>query len=209
MAAEEGRVKAVQDAITDETTLVEAARGGDVSSFSALVRLYADRAVRVATSLTGSREDGQDLAQEAFVRAYQNLASFRGKSRFYTWFYRILTNLCHDHLRRKKMRGFAAFWTGSESGREAIAETVPSRDPDASRMLLDAELEQKLRTALAGLPFRQRSVFALRYLDGLSLAEIAESLGLSEGAVKAHLWQAMQKMKKNLGTYLGKEAENE
>ncbi len=204
--AAENKAAAVENAITDEKVLIEAARGGDVSSFSALVRLYAARAVRVATSLTGNREDGEDLVQEAFVKAYQNLSAFRGTSKFYTWFYRILANTCHDHLRRKKMRGFVAFWQAGEREPEAVVETVPSGAPDAARLLLDGELEEKLHTALAELPFRQRSVFALRYLDGLTMAEIAASLDLSEGAVKAHLWQAMQKMKKYLGAYLEKES---
>jgi RNA polymerase sigma-70 factor (ECF subfamily) len=206
--AVQDRARAVAETTADETKLVESARGGDVSSFSALVRLYADRAVRVATSLTGNRQDGEDSAQEAFVKAYQSLPSFRGTSKFYTWFYRILANVCHDHVRRNRMRGFVGFWKGGDGDRETAVESVPSETPDAARSALDGELEEKLHAALAGLPFRQRSVFALRYLDGLSLAEIAESLGLSEGAVKAHLWQAMQKMKKRLGAYLGKEPEN-
>src|SRR5271165_4559659 len=88
----------------DDSALIRQAQLGDTSAFEELVRQY-DRAVlRLATHLTGSPEDGQDVYQEAFLRAYVNLGSFRFECSFYTWLYRIVTNLCLDHLRRKRSR---------------------------------------------------------------------------------------------------------
>ena len=173
-----------------EETLVQQVREGDLRSFSALVELYQERAIHVAYSFLGNFEDARDVAQEAFVKAYQNFSRFDERSRFYTWFYRILVNGCKDFLRRKKGRPTA-------SGPDPV-ENIPASGRSARQELMDQELGMEIQKALDELPFQQRSVFTLRYLEGLKLEEIAESLNLSVGAVKAHLWQAGQKMRKRL-----------
>jgi RNA polymerase sigma-70 factor (ECF subfamily) len=171
-----------------EEALLNAARGGDLRSFSALVRLHEERAIRLAHSLLGNWEDARDAAQEAFVKAYQGLPRFKGEARFGTWLHRIIVNGCKDFLRKKTVRRFLA-----------PAEEIPAREPGPLQGLLNQELGETIRRALEALPFQQRSVFALRYLEGFGLDEIAAALGLSVGAVKAHLWQAGQKMKRSLG----------
>ncbi|MBI3307408.1 MAG: RNA polymerase sigma factor [Candidatus Omnitrophica bacterium] len=179
-----------QDNIQDHV-LIRKAREGDVSSFSALVRLYERRAVHIAYSFLGNREDARDAAQEAFVKIYENLSRFRGDSQFSTWFYRILVNTCKDFLKKKRIK----FVNPEEE------DNVPEKEtdqPDALEALLNKELGSSIRQALDKLPFQQRSAFTLRYLEGLSLQEIAYAMDLTEGAVKAHLWQAQEKMKKNL-----------
>jgi RNA polymerase sigma-70 factor (ECF subfamily) len=188
----------------NESSLVLQAQRGDLKSFSALVEIYQGRAVTVAYSFLGNFEDARDLAQEAFIKAHEKLSSFKAESRFYTWFYRILANLCKDFLRKKKVRKAISFFAGGrdeEDGEDMFAR-VPSPAKNAGAILVNEELGEKIFRAMDRLPFQQKSVFALRYLDGLSMAEIAESLNISEGAVKAHLWQAGQKMKKSLGAYL-------
>lgn len=199
------RVELMPDQTTvSESLLILQAQGGDLKSFSALVEIYQERAVTVAYSFLGNFEDARDLAQEAFIRAHEKISTFKAESRFYTWFYRILANLCKDFLRKKKVRKTISFFTGGrdEEDREEVSARVPSRAKDAGAILVNEELGEKILKAMERLPFQQKSVFALRYLEELSLAEIAESLKLSEGAVKAHLWQAGQKMKKSLGDYL-------
>lgn len=185
-----------------EAAYIEEARSGNAGSFSALVELYQERAIHTANSFVGNFEDARDIAQEAFVKAYQNLSGFDGRSRFYTWFYRILVNACKDFLRRKKIRQTVSFWLGRPEDEDDAPDPSanipdPSRSP--SQMLADRELGASILEAVEKLPGRQKSVFILRYLEGMSLNEIAETLSLSLGAVKAHLWQAGQKMKSSLG----------
>ena len=182
-----------------ENILVDQARSGDVESFSALVEFHQERAVRAAYGFVGNLEDARDIAQEAFVKAYERLADFKGQSKFYTWLYRILVNGCKDFLRKKKWRQTFSFWFGKEED-ESLDPTLQIADSakNASEFLINKELGAALSQALEALPFRQKSVFVLRYLEGLGLNEIAEALRISVGAVKANLWQANQKMKRLL-----------
>ena len=178
-----------------EAELIEKARSGDTESFSALVELHQERAIRAANALVGNLEDARDLAQEAFVKAYQNLDRFESKSRFYTWLYRILANTCKDFLRKRKLRRTFSFWFGNEEEGETDAiSRVPDRSKNAEQMLENRELGFTVQNAMATLPFRQKLVFTLRYMEGLSLDDIASSLNITVGAVKANLWQAGQKM---------------
>ena len=180
-------VKSVED-------LLHKAREGEVQAFTALVKLYEERIFHTACSLVGNREDARDLAQETFVKAYHGLKNFQGKSQFSTWLTRILINTAKDFIRKKQARTF-----------ESVLENVPAKNAGALEGLVNQELEAALHEAMQGLPFQQKSLFALRYLEGLSLEEIAETSGLSIGGVKASLWQAAQKMKKKLRPWMEKE----
>lgn len=187
----------------NEIELVRQAQSGDIQAYSGLVDLYKERAIRVAYSLVGNLEDAKDLSQDAFVKAFDSLQSFKADSRFYTWFYRILSNTCKDFLRKKKVRGAILFWTPKEDEEaEAPEARIRDKSKNASEALLNDELSSELYRAIEKLPFQQKSAFCLRYLDGMSLEEVAQSMELSVGAVKAHIWQAVDKMKKNLGPYL-------
>ncbi len=190
-----------------EKELITLAKSGDLDAFTALVELYQERAIRVAYSIVGNFEDARDLAQEAFMKAHEKLGSFKEESRFYTWLYRIVSNLCKDFLRKKNLRKFISFWDrpGEDDHDENPEERVAGSVRAASQELLNTELGEKIFEALDKLPFRQRSAFALRYLEGLELAEIAESMDLSVGTVKAHLWHAVQKTRKILKEYLSPE----
>ena len=175
----------------DERVLIQKARGGDAQAFSALVRSYQEDAIHLAYSFLRNWEDARDVAQEAFVKAYQGLGGFRHESQFSTWLYRIVMNLCKDFLRRKKTRP-------ADEPLDINLE-VMAKGPDPRRSLMNQEMGAALQEAIRELPFRQQSVFVLRYLEGLPLEEIAKTAGISVGAVKAHLWQACEKMKKRLG----------
>lgn len=208
----EGQGPEVEEHVTDaadsrnETLWIEKAKARDVAAFSGLVKRYEERMLHVAYSFLGNREDARDLAQEAFIKAYDALPGFKGGSRFSTWLYRILANLCKDHLRKKSVRRHLAFVPRESEEEESRPEDkVPSPYTDARGELMNQELGAAIREAMETLPVQQKSAFALRYLEGLSLAEIAEALKLSEGAVKAHLWQAAQKMQKRLAAYAGRQ----
>lgn len=190
--------------VPQEVDLARRAREGDVQAFGALVTLYQERSIRLAYSLLGNWEDSRDAAQEAFVKAYQALKTFKSESLFSTWFYRILVNHCRDFQRRKKVRSHLSQDVNSfaEEDEPSLENRVPSASPGPLSRALDRELEARIREDLKALPERQRTVFSLRYFDGMTLHEIAETLMITEGAVKANLWQAGEKMKSRLSEYL-------
>jgi len=138
----------------DDTLLIREAQQGNTAAFEELVRQY-DRAVlRLAVHLTGSQEDDQDIYQEAFLRAYINLARFRFECSFYTWIYRIVTNLCLDHLRKKNSHGRHVTTTVSRDGEEEeVLNRMPDHSPDASpqRSLAGRELRRCILRALGRL----------------------------------------------------------
>lgn len=186
------------NATANPDLLVARARQGDVPAFSRLVEMYEEKAIHTAYAFLGNMEDARDAAQESFVKAYQSLRSFKGQSKFSTWLVRIVINVSKDALRKRKSRGFFLFLKPSGKEEKDPVETVESKAADSRKQLMDREIETEVRRAMETLPFQQKTAFTLRYLEGLSLEEIAETLGLSTGAVKAHLWQAGQKMKKYL-----------
>jgi RNA polymerase sigma-70 factor (ECF subfamily) len=185
----------------DDAFLIRAAQQGDTAAFEELVRVY-DRAVlRLAIHLTGSPEDGQDIYQEAFLRAYINLARFRFECSFYTWIYRIVTNLCLDHLRKKYSRGRDLTTTVSPDGEEEdVLDRVPDHRPSASpeRSLDGRELRRTIHLALGRLSPRERMVFELRHYHGMRLRTVAGILNTTEGTVKNTLFRATHKLRLEL-----------
>lgn len=189
----------MEETAVKEKWFLARAREGDLEAFSALVRIYEVRAVHTAYAILGNFEDARDAAQEAFIKAHGALSQFREDSQFFTWFYRILSNSCKDHLRKRKMQGFLSFGLGvkNEDGETLTIDAV-SAERSAGQNAQDHELGNLIAKAMDKLPFQQRTAFGLRYLEGLSLEEVAGNMNLSVGAVKATLWQAAQKMKKHL-----------
>jgi RNA polymerase sigma-70 factor, ECF subfamily len=185
----------------DDTRLILEAQQGSTAAFEELVRLY-DRAVlRLAVHITGSEEDAQDIYQEAFLRAYVNLNRFRFECSFYTWIYRIVTNLCLDHLRRKHSRGRDLTTTVFPDGQEeSILDRVPDQRPGASpeRSLVGRELRERILSALARLSARERMVFELKHYHGLRLRTVAGMLNTTEGTIKNTLFRATHKLRTEL-----------
>jgi RNA polymerase sigma-70 factor (ECF subfamily) len=182
----------------DDSALIRQAQQGDTAAFEELVRQY-DRAVlRLAIHLTGSPEDGQDIYQEAFLRAYINLARFRFECSFYTWIYRIVTNLCLDHLRKKNSRGRDLNTTMSPEGEpEDLLDRMPDHSPAASpeRSFAGRELQQCIVRALGRLSPRERMVFELKHYHGMRLRTVAGMLNTTEGTIKNTLFRATHKLR--------------
>lgn len=182
----------------DDTQLIQQAQQGDARAFEGLVKQY-DRAVlRLAVHLTGSIEDGQDICQEAFLRAYINLNSFRFECSFYTWIYRIVTNLCLDHLRRKNSRGRDVVTTMSPDGEEeAVIDRVSDQRPSASpeRNFVARELRRCVVRAMKRLSPRERMVFELKHYHGMKLRTVAGILNTTEGTIKNTLFRATHKLR--------------
>jgi RNA polymerase sigma-70 factor, ECF subfamily len=188
-------------AAVDDTLLIREAQMGNSAAFEELVRQY-DRAVlRLAVHLTGSQEDGQDIYQEAFLRAYINLGSFRFECSFYTWIYRIVTNLCLDHLRKRSSRARDLTTTLSSDGEEEqVLDRLPDQRAGTSpeRSMMSRELRAFIRRAMERLSPRERVVFELKHYHGLRLRTVAGILNTSEGTIKNTLFRATHKLRTQL-----------
>jgi RNA polymerase sigma-70 factor (ECF subfamily) len=185
----------------DDARLIRAAQQGNTAAFEQLVQRY-DRAIlRLTIHLTGSGEDGQDIYQEAFLRAYKHLPRFRFECSFYTWIYRIATNLCLDHLRRKRARGHEITIDYSPDGQEQnLLDRIPDHSAGASpeRNLTRRVLQEHIIRALGSLTPRERMVFELKHYHGLQLRSVAGILNTTEGTVKNTLFRATHKLRLQL-----------
>ncbi|HUQ49936.1 MAG TPA: sigma-70 family RNA polymerase sigma factor [Terriglobales bacterium] len=185
----------------DDTDLIRQAQRGDRAAFETLVRQYDQAVLRLALHLTGSESDAQDIYQEAFLKAYRHVGNFRFECSFYTWIYRIVTNLCLDHLRRKKTRREdSAVTVGSDGEEHDMMENVSDDRAGANpeRDLMRRELGGKIAIALNKLTPRERIVFELKHYQGLKLRTIGEMLNTTEETAKNTLFRATQKLRGTL-----------
>ena len=182
---------------TDDQTLVERCRNGDVAAFEPLVEKYRERVWRLAFNYLRDREEAWDVAQDAFIRAWQALPSFRGQSAFYTWLFRIVINVATDRARQRAARG-RAFGTDpvpEEDWDRVLVE--PGGGPDAAAAR--AEQRERIRRALNALPEHHRAIIMLSDLEGLSYREIAEVLDIPMGTVMSRLHNARKRLRDVLG----------
>ncbi len=185
----------------DDTFLIREAQRGNRVAFEELVRHY-DRAVlRLALHFTGSEADAQDIYQEAFLKAWKSLGNFRFECSFYTWIYRIATNLCLDHLRKRKVRKEdSPVFTDDEGQEHSIVDRVQDARPAANpeRDLMGREIGGYIANALTKLTPRERMVFELKHYHGLKLRTVGEILNTSEETAKNTLFRATQKLRRAL-----------
>ena len=188
-----------------DVELVARAQDGDQTAFEALVRQYQGKAYAIAYNMcSGDSEEARELTQEAFLRAYRSLKNFRGKSSFYTWFYRILINTCFDSRRRRsRLEKIFSFWR-RDKHEKVLSDEIDAQYPDPKEYtnpmaaLSNKQLGHEIRQALASLPEKQRMVFQLKVLHGMRIHEIAKIMGSAEGTVKSHLFRATQFMREAL-----------
>jgi len=185
----------------EEAVLVGSVKQGDRSSFDRLVALYQRLGLNVAYGFVGNFEDAKDVLQEAFVKAYLNIKGFQEKSRFSSWFYRIVVNCSLDFLRKRKnvKRMFRDPLT-DENGQEVELE-VPDNRYEPAKTAMTRELGQKLEEGIANLPEKQRLCFILKHQNGLSVVEIAQVIRCRPSTVKVHLFRAVDNLRKNLAKY--------
>jgi RNA polymerase sigma-70 factor (ECF subfamily) len=188
----------------DEFALIRAAQQGDQVAFEQLVRAYDQSVLKLAMNLLRSAEDASDVYQEAFLRVFKNLHSFRFDCSFHTWLYRIVTNLCLEHLRKRKVRKEEAAVVQTADGTMDRLDTLTEEraDGDPQRKLLTGELRAKIQKILGELTPRERMVFEMRHYQGMRLRAIGEVLGTTEEAAKNCLFRATQKMRSALGSFL-------
>jgi RNA polymerase sigma-70 factor (ECF subfamily) len=182
-------------------SLIQAAQRGDQDAFEQLVRAHDQSVLRLAMNLLRSPEDARDVYQEAFLRVYRNLDSFRFDCSFHTWLYRIVTNICLDQLRKRKVRKEESAVVETSDGpvdrMEAFEEEAAHADPE--RSFWNRQLKHRIEGALQELSPRERMVFELRHYQGLRLRNIGEMLGTTEEAAKNCLFRATRKMRAGLG----------
>jgi RNA polymerase sigma-70 factor, ECF subfamily len=188
---------AVQNRI-DDTLLVREAQRGSRTAFEELVRNYDQAVLRLALHLTGSEHEAQDIYQEAFLKAYKNLGRFRFECSFYTWIYRIVTNLCLDNIRKKQVRKEDAPVATDADGEvyDVLAQVADARSgANPERDLMRRELGGKIAKALEKLTPRERMVFELKHYQGLKLRTVGEMLNTTEETAKNTLFRATQKLR--------------
>ena len=188
---------------TDDAALIQRCRAGDVAAFEPLVEKYRQRVWRLAYNTLRDREEAWDVAQEAFIRAYQALPSFRGQSAFYTWLYRIVMNVAADKARSRGAQGraFGTERVPEEDWDRVLPDQNPGGEaPDAAA----ARREQrgKIMQALDTLSEDHRKIIMLSDLEGLSYREIADTLDIPMGTVMSRLHNARKRLRDALGPLL-------
>jgi RNA polymerase sigma-70 factor, ECF subfamily len=189
----------------DERALVAEAQTGNRAAFEELVRRYDRDVLRLALNLMKRPEDARDVYQEAFLKVYRNLHRFRFECSFYTWLYRIVTNVCLDHLRRRQARpedqapeiSTAHHDEGITDFFERQREHRPTLDPE--RTMMGKEIKVRIARAMERLSPRERIVFEMKHYQGLKLRAIGDVLGTTEETVKNSLFRATRKLRIELG----------
>jgi RNA polymerase sigma-70 factor (ECF subfamily) len=182
-----------------ERRLIEASRGGDLKAFDQLVRRYERSVFNTAYRLSNSHDDASDIAQEAFVRAWNNLKSFRGDSAFSTWLYRIVTNVFLDDRKRKRARPHISLDQELELDESSVTRQYEDPSPGPEAIMEGEERKEILAKAIASLPEAQRSMVVMYHTQGLAYEEIAEITQLPMGTVKSRLNRARLALRDRLG----------
>ncbi len=198
----------VGEPIGDESVLVNAARKGDIAAFEELVRRYDRNVFRIAQHITQNREDAEDVVQDAFLKAYQNLNQFQGQSKFYTWLVRIAVNEALMRLRRRRPERMVSLDEDVKTEEDSMPREIADWTPNPEQQYNQAELKDILQRTIQGLPTGFRTVFVLRDVEGLSTEETAEALGLSIPAVKSRLLRARLQLRERLNKYFKKKKSN-
>ena len=183
----------------DEKTLIEKSRRGDRAAFDKLVRGYERTIYNTAYRLSGSYDDASDIAQEAFVRAWNNLKSFRGDSAFSTWMHRIVTNVFLDDRKKKRSRPTRSLDEVMDLDESSVTRQFEDPSPSPQYLLEGEERRHILEQAIAKLPDAQRVMVVLYHAQGMAYEEIAEITHLPMGTVKSRLNRARLALRDTLG----------
>lgn len=180
--------------VDDESTLVTAAKAGDIRSFEVLVHRYEGRIYRLTYNITQNREDAEDATQDAFLKSYQHLPNFQGDSRFYTWLVRIAVNEALMKLRRRRPNQ-TSLDEAIKTDEDILPREIEDWGPKPDQRFEQTELQNILARSIAQLDPPYRIVFQLRDIEELSTEETAQLLGLSVPAVKSRLLRARLKLR--------------
>jgi RNA polymerase sigma-70 factor (ECF subfamily) len=184
--------------VPTDRELIERTLAGDGAAFAALVERFQRNIYRVAYAIVRDDMEADTITQDTFIQAYTHLARFEGRSELETWLTRIAINKARDLLRRRR---FVSLFTRIDDEEEFYLEPVDDR-PDPERELMSRQLKNAIEHAERKLSTQQKVIFRLRHYEDKSLEEIAELLGLRAGTVRAHLFRAVHKIRKELAELL-------
>ena len=191
-----------------EKELIIKAKRGDQDAFGQLVLAHQNKVFTLCVHMMGSREEAEDMAQEAFLKAWRSLDSFHGESSFATWMHRLTTNLCLDHLRKQTRRQNISVAVSLDDEETMFSEPAdPGSDPQQE--LEKRERQRAMEKALKELPEHHRRALVMREVSGLSYQEIADGLELDLGTVKSRIARAREALRKRLledGNFFGPDA---
>jgi RNA polymerase sigma-70 factor (ECF subfamily) len=175
----------------DDTTLVRRCLAGQTQAYGVLVDRYSARIINLAYAMIGDRHNAEDIAQDAFVRAYKGLSRFEKRAKFSSWLYQIALNLCKDYLKAK-----------SRHARSTDDEQLAALDGDpqqqAPRVVLQSELSDKMREAINKLPYLYRESFVLRHLQGLDYSDVAAITNVPADTVRVRAYRAREMLRQSL-----------
>ena len=199
-----GAIQKLNEPVSDELKLVRAAKAGDIGAFEQLVRRYDRNVFRIAQHITQNREDAEDVVQDAFLKAYENLHNFQEQSKFYTWLVRIAVNEALMRLRRRRPERMVSLDEEVKTDEDTMPREVADWSPNPEQLYTQSELRDILTRTIQGLPSSFRTVFVLRDVEGLSTEETAEALDLSIPAVKSRLLRARLQLRERLNKFFKK-----
>jgi len=175
----------------DDSTLIRRCLEGHSECYGLLVDKYSSRIINLGYAMIGDRHQAEDIAQEAFVRAYKGLARFEKKAKFSSWLYQIALNLCKDHLKAKSRHAKSA-------DDEQLAALNTNPQEQAPRVVLQTELSEKMREAINNLPYLYRESFVLRHLQGLDYSEVASITSVPADTVRVRAYRAREMLRQSL-----------
>jgi RNA polymerase sigma-70 factor (ECF subfamily) len=184
----------MQDAEADARAVARV-RAGEPEAFRDLMERHGRAVHRLALRMTGNEHDAEDVVQESFLRAYRNLDHFESRAQFGSWLYRIAANCAYDALRARARRLAPIDSTARD---DDVAAAVATDDPGPDRLAAGAEVRRRVRRAMARMSVLERSAFTLRHFEGLTTAEIAQTLGLHGEAAKQSVFRAVRKVREAL-----------
>jgi RNA polymerase sigma-70 factor (ECF subfamily) len=175
----------------DDTLLIRKCLEGQVECYGQLVDRYSARIINLAFAMIGDRHDAEDVAQEAFVRAFRALPKFQRKAKFSSWLYQIALNLCKDYLKAKSRHARSA-------DEEQMAQVDGDPRDQAPRVVLKEELSEKMRESINKLPYFYREAFVLRHLQGLEYEDVAAITGVPADTVRVRAYRAREMLREHL-----------
>lgn len=183
------------EGVHSDINLTERSRTGDRDAFGILVQRYQNDLYMLANRLVSSRDEAEDIIQEAFIHAWRKIKNFRGDSSLKTWLWQIVVNLCRSHLRRRYITNRIFFWQ-QPAGDTEFEHQWPDHDGRANPAgyVNQKNLEQAVKSAAKLLSSREHEVFTLKFYQSMKTGEISRILSLSENTVKVLLYRALRKM---------------